>query len=234
MPDVRCNRPAGRAPTRFRPRAPRPAREWLRLLPIAVACLAGATPALAQQPRISNDFTASVTVDAGVLTAIQILNQDPNITYFSGTTAGQIFSAFSKNELQFNFTSPSEIVYESPFPAATGFFDWVQATDPVTGDLLAHQNGTCAEQGRSGTLWVYTPTGGNVTQMDLCANGTVPIYYDAVIEGAVNVNVFFSGGFRSGVPAQSNFVPEPASAGLLMFAAACCALLRRHGVAKRS
>jgi hypothetical protein len=52
---------------------------------VAVACLAGATPAFAQ-PSIGGDFAATVTIDAGVLTAIQVLNEDPS----SGTVMATI------------------------------------------------------------------------------------------------------------------------------------------------
>jgi len=189
------------------------------VLAVVLAGLVALAPPATAAPTIADNFAAIVTIDAGVATAIEVLNQNPNTTGSTGTTTGTVYSSYSHGELQFNFTSPSEIVYETPFPAATGFFDWLGSST---------QDGTCSDGGKTGTLWQYTPASGNVSELTLCANGNTPISYDAIFASSLDVNVVFNT-FTPGVPPQSVFaVPEPASAGLMAMAVACCAKLRRR------
>jgi hypothetical protein len=186
------------------------------LLAIVVLVLAVATQAAAQ-PTISDNFTANLSANADRSTVLELLDQSSTVNVVAGSETFKEYSWFTGSEVQFNFTNPTDIVFQEPYPASTGLFDFLAG---------AHQNGTCTSNGRTGTEWIFDPASGPATEIDFCANGNTPIdeLWNLGAQGTVTVEFDT---FIAGVPAPSNFIPEPSSLSPVALALGCGAVVRR-------
>lgn len=202
----------------------------------------GMRPAAAE-PTINDDFTASMTIDVGTVTGVssanldlgsynwsgpasaatvlQLLDQSSTIDVASNldsTATEQVYMGYSTGALRIDFFSSASgspvltsRIVQDPYAAPAGLFDWV---------ANATASGTCSWNGKPGVQWVYFPTGGDISVMDMCANGNVPLDVTYALTNDQAIQVTFNT-FTPGTPDASVFdvpdvnVPEPASALIL-------------------
>ena len=199
-------------------------------LSVALTLLATAQNAAAQ-PNINDSFNATITANVDETTLMQLFS-GYNSAFNSNfvTTNATVYSSYSQNLLGFEFQSTGDNFLVTTSPGVPGVFDFISQSE---------LNGTCSDNGLTGSLWSDTQANGEINGIDLCANGNRPIELIYNLGDLGQVDVFFSI-FIHGTPDSSDFVgltpisiPEPSSVSLVAIALAASVVAlrkRRNGI----
>jgi len=207
-----------------------------RVAAVAIGIIAAPGLAVAY-PMIAQDFTSTVTANVDETTILQLFaGYDSGFTPTATTDSVQIFYSFSTSQVGFIFQNSGDRILVNLASDVPAFFGFTPTT---------FLNLTCAFDGRSGARFTTMGGSGDIAEINVCANGNIPLDAAFTLTDSSVIDLLFVGGtWRPGAIAPSNFdgmttssIPEPSSMavmGIGLAGAAWSAWRRKQGSRSRT